>query len=51
MVIFEGEPHCPLAGVKVYTFVPVADVFIIEGFQEPVIGGTLLDDVGSISGF
>ena len=46
MVIFEGEPHCPAVGVKVYTLAPTKEVLIIPGFHVPAIGGILVD-VGS----
>jgi hypothetical protein len=30
-------PHCPPAGVNVYTIVPTVAVLIVAGFQDPVI--------------
>ena len=29
--------HCPAAGVKVYTVVPIAEVLMVAGLQVPVI--------------
>jgi len=50
MFIFKAEPHCPVAGVKVYTFVPDMNVLISDGFHEPDIDGILVEILGKISG-
>jgi hypothetical protein len=43
VVVAVPEVHCPAVGVNVY--VPVV-VLLNAGDQVPVIGGTLLDEVG-----
>ena len=42
--------HCPAVGVNVYTVVPGVVVLMVAGFQEPVIGGTLVELPGSNGG-
>ena len=41
--------HCPTAGVKVYTVVPVV-VVLIAAFHVPAIGGILVEFTGNTGG-
>ena len=50
MTILVVVPHCPAVGVKVYTLDPTTDVLMTVGFQDPVIGGVFVDEVGNTSG-
>ena len=45
IAIVVDDPHCPVAGVKVYVVVPTVDVLIVAGSQVPVI--LLLEVVGN----
>jgi hypothetical protein len=50
MLIVVFNEHCPIFGVKVYVCVPFVVVEIMEGFQEPVIEGLLVEFVGKVAG-
>ena len=50
MLMVVVEPHCPTAGVNVYTWVPIAEVLMTAGDQVPVIGGELFETVGNTPG-
>ena len=52
MVIFMVEPeaHCPIFGVKVYTDVPIIDVFTTAGDQIPVMVGVFAELAGNTPG-
>lgn len=47
-VIVVTFPHCPVLGVKVYVVVPGAEVFMLEGFQVPIM--PFVDVVGNVPG-
>ena len=48
--IVATEAHCPLSGVKVYTDVPIIDVFTTAGDQIPVMVGVFAELAGNIPG-
>jgi hypothetical protein len=48
--IVVADPHCPLAGVNVYTCIPTLDVFIKAGDHVPIIDGELLEFIGNTPG-
>jgi len=50
IVIVAVSAQIPASGVKVKVKVPGVDVLITAGFQEPEIGGVLVDVPGNISG-